>query len=83
MILQWMNTLNNEWLMVFDNADGSPDTVEKFIPPGNKGNVLITSRNPEHKRIVPASNFAEVSVMSKEAAVELLLKSSGLHDDSE
>ncbi|KAF8987314.1 P-loop containing nucleoside triphosphate hydrolase protein [Cyathus striatus] len=67
MIQQWMNTLNDEWLMIFDNADGSPDTVEKFIPPGNKGHILITSRNPEHKRVVSA-------IMNEETAVELLLK---------
>ncbi|KAF8994737.1 hypothetical protein BDQ17DRAFT_1311387, partial [Cyathus striatus] len=83
MILQWMNTLNNEWLMVFDNADGSPDTVEEFIPPGNKGHILITSRNPEHKRVVSPSNSAEVLVMSEEIAVELLLKSCGLYESPE
>ncbi|KAF8987060.1 hypothetical protein BDQ17DRAFT_1315163 [Cyathus striatus] len=83
MIQQWMNTLNDEWLMIFDNADGSPDTVEKFIPPGNKGHILITSRNPEHKRVVSASNSEEVSVMNEETAVELLLKSCGLYDSPE
>ncbi|KAF8976109.1 hypothetical protein BDQ17DRAFT_1212716, partial [Cyathus striatus] len=80
---QWMNTLNGEWLMIFDNADGSPNTVEHFIPPGNKGNILITSRNPEHKRTVSATNSMEVLVMSEEFAVELLLKSCGLNESHE
>ncbi|KAF8987550.1 P-loop containing nucleoside triphosphate hydrolase protein [Cyathus striatus] len=83
MIQQWINTLNDEWLMIFDNADGSPDTVEKYIPPGNKGHILITSRNPEHKRVVSASNSEEVLVMNEATAVELLLKSSGLNESPE
>ena len=43
--LHWMASLPEEWIIVFDNADGSPDLVEKFIPPGLGGNILITSRN--------------------------------------
>ena len=30
---------------MFDNADDLPDVVTKFVPPGNRGNVLITSQN--------------------------------------
>jgi hypothetical protein len=42
--LQWMSYLPGEWLVVFDNADNSPSEVMvKFIPPGNRGNILITS----------------------------------------
>ena len=43
-VLQWISCVQEEWLMVFDNADDlSPDAVAKFIPPGNRGNILITS----------------------------------------
>ncbi|KAF8975322.1 hypothetical protein BDQ17DRAFT_1218349, partial [Cyathus striatus] len=83
MILQWMNTLQNNWLTIFDNADSSLEIVEKYIPPGNNGNILITSRNPEYKGIVSVRNSTEISIMSEQAAVELLLKSSGLNDDSD
>jgi hypothetical protein len=42
--LQWMSYLPGEWLVVFDNADNpAPEVVVKFIPPGNRGNILITS----------------------------------------
>ncbi|KAF8994288.1 P-loop containing nucleoside triphosphate hydrolase protein, partial [Cyathus striatus] len=78
MVLQWMTNLKTEWLLIFDNADGSPDIVEKFIPPGDKGNILITSRNQEHKRNVSPENSSEVVVMSEDTAVELLFKASGL-----
>ena len=41
----WIASLQGEWLLVFDNADGAPDVVDKFIPSGSKGNILVTSRN--------------------------------------
>ena len=44
-VLQWISCIQEEWLIVFDNADVPPDAVAKFIPPGNGGNILITSRN--------------------------------------
>jgi hypothetical protein len=43
-VLQWMSGIQEEWLIVFDNADVPPvHVVEKFILPGNRGNILITS----------------------------------------
>ena len=43
-VLQWMSGIEEEWLIVFDNADDPPVyVVERFIPPGNRGNILITS----------------------------------------
>ena len=43
-VLQWISCIEEEWLIVFDNADNpSPDVIAKFIPPGNGGNILITS----------------------------------------
>ena len=45
-VLQWISFLQGEWLIVFDNADAPlPKVVEKFVPPGKRGNILITSRN--------------------------------------
>ncbi|KAF8995366.1 P-loop containing nucleoside triphosphate hydrolase protein [Cyathus striatus] len=80
-ILQWISTLQKEWLIIFDNADGSPELIEKYLPPsGNRGNILITSRNSEHKRIVSPMNSMEVSEMSRDTAIELLLKASGLNE---
>jgi len=43
-VLQWISCITEEWLIVFDNADSSPDVVAKFIPPGNRGNILVTSQ---------------------------------------
>jgi hypothetical protein len=45
-VLQWIACIQEEWLIVFDNADDPlPEVVAKFFPPGDRGNILITSRN--------------------------------------
>ncbi|KAF8996968.1 P-loop containing nucleoside triphosphate hydrolase protein [Cyathus striatus] len=65
-VLKWISNVKSEWLMIFDNADGSPELIEKFLPPGNVGNIVITSRNPALKRITTHKNSLEVSEMSEE-----------------
>ncbi|KAF8977030.1 hypothetical protein BDQ17DRAFT_1440823 [Cyathus striatus] len=77
-VLNWISNLESEWLIIYDNGDGSPELVEKYIPPGNLGNILITSRNPALCRISSHGNSMEVSVMSEETAIELLFKASGI-----
>jgi hypothetical protein len=78
-VLQWISFLQEEWLMVFDNADvPPPEVVEKFIPPGNRGNILITSRNRSMGRIVSLENRIEINEMDEADAITLLLKASGL-----
>ncbi|KAF8328016.1 hypothetical protein F5887DRAFT_1083470 [Amanita rubescens] len=64
--------------MVFDNADGNPDIVERVVPSGDRGNILITSRNPQLKRVTSSENSVEVTQMTEDDALALLMKSSGL-----
>ena len=78
-VLQWISFLQEEWLMVFDNADvPPPEVVEKFIPSGNSGNILITSRNRSMGRIVSSENRIEIKEMEEADAIILLLKASCL-----
>ncbi|KAF8156962.1 P-loop containing nucleoside triphosphate hydrolase protein, partial [Crassisporium funariophilum] len=76
--LQQIAALEDEWLLVFDNADGGPEVVEKFLPPGSKGSILITSRNLALQRITLVENSLGLPEMAKEDAVILLQKSSGV-----
>ena len=48
----WIASLQGDWLLVFDNADGAPEVVEKFIPSGSQGNILVTSRNQSLGHVV-------------------------------
>jgi tetratricopeptide (TPR) repeat protein len=85
-VLQWMSDIQEEWLIVFDNADNPPVyVVEKFIPPGYGGNILITSRNRSMGRVVSSENIIEIDEMEEADAVTLLLKASCLDasDDHE
>ena len=79
-VLQWISERTN-WLMVYDGADGHYQTVEKYLPPGNGGNVLITSRNVGLQRITLVS--LQILDMAEEEAVSLLLKSARLDGMSE
>jgi hypothetical protein len=60
--LRWISGIQEEWLIVFDNADHlPPDVVAKFIPPGNRGNILITSRNRSMGGLIAFENVIEIS----------------------
>ena len=78
-VLEWISFLQEEWLIVFDNADAPPpEVVQKFIPPGNRGNIMITSRKRSMGRIVSFENMIEIKEMEEEDAITLLLKASCL-----
>ncbi|KAF8328490.1 P-loop containing nucleoside triphosphate hydrolase protein [Amanita rubescens] len=80
LVLQWLSQ-RSKWLIIFDNADGHYKVVEKFVPPGNQGNILITSRNGELKRL--ALDSENVADMPEDEAVSMLLKSAMLDGTSE
>ena len=83
-VLQWMSGIQEEWLIVFDNADEPPVYVlEKFIPPGNRGNILITSRNRSMGRVISFVNVIEINEMEEADAITLLLKASHLDATAE
>ena len=75
-ILQWLSNVEHDWLIVFDNAGGNQDAVAEYMPPGNCGSVLITSRNPSLTRYVSRGAWIEIDNMEEEDAILLLLKSS-------
>ena len=40
-VLPWLASRKENWLMIFDGADGGYEEVEAFIPAGKCGNILI------------------------------------------
>jgi hypothetical protein len=80
LILQWISQIP-KWLIIYDNADGNYSVVEKFLPPGEAGNILITSRNGDLKRLTLDS--VNVLAMEEEEAVTLFLKSAMLDGASD
>jgi tetratricopeptide (TPR) repeat protein len=84
-VLQWISSIQEGWLIVFDNADDlSPEAVANFFPPGNRGNILITSRNQSMGRIVTLlENSIEINEMEELDAITLLLRASCLNSLNE
>ena len=66
---------------MFDNADVDPHVVAQLMPRGNRGNVLITSRNPNMQQNAYDSEFVED--MEKEDAIALFLKAAFLNESSD
>ena len=82
--LWWISHIQKEWLIVFDNADDpSPEMVAKFIPRGNRGNILITSRNRSMGRIIGFKDAIEITEMEEPDAITLLLRVSDLDPSPE
>ena len=83
-VLQWMSGIQEEWLIVFDNADEPPVyVVEKYIPARNGGNILITSRNRSMGRLISFENVIKINEMEEVDAITLLLKASHLDSSAE
>src|ERR1700733_2872939 len=81
-VIHWLSEMDSNWLLIFDNADGKPSMVSKYLPPGDRGNVLITSRNPEMKRNVSPRAWIKVEEMEEEEAILLLLKAAAFGDET-
>ncbi|KAL6697553.1 hypothetical protein J3F84DRAFT_407167 [Trichoderma pleuroticola] len=65
--------MKNNWLLVLDNADDPEVDYQEYIPSGDRGTVLITSRLPEC-RIYGTVGHEEIGNLSKEDCVTLLFK---------
>ena len=81
--IQWLSYAKHEWLLIFDNADGDPNVIGKYVPPGIRGNILFTSRNRMMgHHVLPSNARIEVDGMIEEQAISLLLKSAMLDESS-
>lgn len=77
-VLNWLKNRgphHTKWLVVIDNADDL-SWVRQLIPRGNRGSVIITSRNKLVGTLV--NEAIPVDRMTKNEAVELLSRSADL-----
>jgi tetratricopeptide (TPR) repeat protein len=74
-VKQWLEQ-NPKWLLVFDNAK-DPAEVRKYIPRGETGHVLVTSRNANWRGI---ATLLDVKVLERKESVDFLLKRTGYTD---
>ncbi|KAJ7884983.1 hypothetical protein B0H13DRAFT_2277916 [Mycena leptocephala] len=71
-ILHWLASKQEEWLLLFDNADDVQLDISKFFPCCTFGNILITTRNQE--LCIHATAGSRVSDMELDDAKDLLLQ---------
>jgi tetratricopeptide (TPR) repeat protein len=72
--MHWLSTYSKPWLLIIDNADDPDMEISKYFPPGGKGHILITTRNPGAVIHATIGDF-HFSGMDPDEAITLLLKS--------
>lgn len=80
--MYWLTGLEMPWLLVIDNADDPSIDYSRFFPAGERGHILVTSRNSDCK-IHATVGFYEFRDMDEDDAITLLLKAaqhSGIDD---
>ncbi|KAI9785621.1 MAG: hypothetical protein M1816_000368 [Peltula sp. TS41687] len=65
--IQWLGRLDEEWLLLFDNAE-DPQLVSDFVPSTDRGNILMP--------------YCHIDEMETAEAVTLLLKAARLEETS-
>jgi hypothetical protein len=80
-VRRWLNHNEARWLLILDNAEAL-ESVRDCIPETGTGHVLITSRNPNWRRI---ARPLEVEGLPVDDAVSLLFQRSGadVNDEGE
>jgi len=72
--LRWLASQTEQnWLLVFDNADNVDLKLKNFFPPCSSGNILVTTRNRELRHYTAKEADADVKDMDLEDAKSLLL----------
>lgn len=75
--MSWLSSLNRPWLLLIDNADDPSMHVEDYLPPGEQGFILITTRNPRNQYLATIGS-REFDRLQDDEASDLLLKASNI-----
>lgn len=73
-VKSWLAGKGQRWLLVIDNADNREMDYSEYMPSSKRGDILVTSRNPESVAYQTVGSEI-LSDLSPELARELLLKS--------
>jgi hypothetical protein len=72
---RWLLNVSDQWLLILDNADDITLNLLNYFPSGDRGIIIITSRNPECRMHVTVG-FEELNKMDFKDIITLLLKAS-------
>ncbi|RKL06515.1 hypothetical protein BFJ70_g16994 [Fusarium oxysporum] len=77
-VLSWLqnrNHLQDEWLVILDNADDLNNGIRDVIPSGVRGSIILTSRDIECDKVLPpGSQRLQVGTMEPSDAISFLLR---------
>ncbi|KAI2833277.1 hypothetical protein CBS133816_642 [Aspergillus niger] len=77
--MHWLSSQEERWLLLIDNADDARVELDDYFPQGDRGTIIITSRNTAHKihgNVGP--RFFEFEGMGEDDSSVLLLRSAQL-----
>ncbi|KAH8670153.1 P-loop containing nucleoside triphosphate hydrolase protein [Tricladium varicosporioides] len=92
--MHWLSGLRRQYLLILDNADDPSLSLTDYLPQGDRGHVLVTTRNPAYKKYggigcrhleLEALNVDDASSLHLKAAaqriqVNRLLEYGSFHD---
>ena len=78
-VKRWLSNIQDHWLLIIDNADDPSIDVSEFFPTGNRGSILLTTRNPDCN-IHATVGSCELGQMDLDEAVTLFLRAGGAED---
>lgn len=70
----FLSQVREPWLLIIDNADNPDIHLPNLFPPGNRGHILVTSRNRNLQDYGNAGSI-ELGGLKEEEALYLLLRS--------
>lgn len=70
---RWLSNTTEPWALILDGADDPGLDLSPYLPVGNRGVVLITSRNPDCE-VHHTVGSSELGAMALDEAVTLLLR---------
>ena len=80
-VQRWLSNVPESWALILDNADDPRLDLSPYFPVGNRGVILMTSRNPECTVHSTVGSY-ELGAMGVDEAVTLMLKTAGIRDRS-
>lgn len=71
----WLSNLKYQWLLIIDNADDPQVKLDHYIPEGERGHILLTTRIPAHRDYgTVGSQFFRFEGLEENDGKDLLLK---------
>ena len=81
-VKQWLSNISESWALILDNADDPRLDISPYFPVGNRGIILITTRNPDCQIHATVGSY-ELDAMEADEAVTLIRRTIGVRDQSD